>query len=219
MRIVANVPMKLNNSRLPQKNIKKFRNGEPLCRYILDTLLKVDMIDEIYVYCSDERICEYLPDGVSYLKRTEEFDKDTVTMNEILSAFHNEVRADIYVMTHTTAPFISTEKIYEGIRAVVEEGFDSSLAVTKIQDFMWKDGIPMNYDLKSIPRTQDLDPIYMETSGFYIYTKEVIEQLHRRIGNKPYLVEVNRIEAIDIDEYEDFQIAEAVFNYINCFFK
>lgn len=41
MKIVAIVPMKLNNTRLPQKNTKSFTNGKPLCYYILNTLLKI----------------------------------------------------------------------------------------------------------------------------------------------------------------------------------
>jgi len=53
MKTVAIVPMKLNNRRLPQKNTKAFTNGKPLCHYILSTLLTVDGIDEVYVYCSN----------------------------------------------------------------------------------------------------------------------------------------------------------------------
>ena len=48
-KIVAIVPMKLNNQRLPQKNTKAFTNGKPLCYYILSTLLKIEKIDEVYV--------------------------------------------------------------------------------------------------------------------------------------------------------------------------
>ena len=79
---------------------------------------------------------------------------------------------------------------------------------------MWKDGKPFNYDLDNIPRTQDLDPIYAETSGFYIFKPEVIKGLHRRIGNKPFMVEVSTIEAADVDEPEDFMIANAIYNQI-----
>lgn len=213
MRTIAIVPMKLNNKRLPQKNTKSFTHGEPLCTYILRTLQKVDEIDEIYVYCSNSDIVEYLPEGIKYLKRPEKFDTDKTSMNEILIAFMKEVNADIYVMTHTTAPFISAKNITKGIDAVKSGAYDSAFAVEKLQDFIWKDGKPSNYSLDNIPRTQDLEPLYMETSGFYIYTKEVINKLGRRIGEKPFFVEVNKIEAIDIDEQEDFEMADAVFNY------
>ena len=214
MKIVAVVPMKLNNRRLPQKNTKAFTNGRPLCYYILSTLLKITEIEEVYVYCSNPDIKGYIPDGVKYLKRSEMLDQDTTKMNEVLKAFAKDVPADIYVMTHTTAPFISEISIKKGLDAVVSEKFDSSFAAKKLQDFLWRDGVPFNYDLENIPITQDLPPLYEETSGFYIYRENVINEMGRRIGNKPYIVEIGEVESIDIDEPEDFMIADAIYNFL-----
>lgn len=214
MKTVAVVPMKLNNTRLPQKNTKPFTNGRPLCCYILKTLLSIDKIDEVFVYCSNEKICDFIPSGVKYLKRSASLDTDTTSMNEVLSAFANDVFADVYVMTHTTAPFISAESIEKGIDAVLSGMNDSAFAAKKLQDFLWKNGTPFNYSLENIPRTQDLEPLYQETSGFYIYERHVITELGRRIGQSPFIVEVNEIEAVDIDEKEDFEIADAVYNHI-----
>lgn len=213
MKIVAVVPMKLNNQRLPQKNTKQFNNGEPLCTYILNTLLHIPCISDVYVYCSNPEIVKYLPSRVKYLKRTTQLDSDTTMMNEVLKCFADDIYADIYVMTHTTAPFISDTSIIRGLNAVISGEYDSSFAAKKLQDFLWKDGSPLNYNLDRIPRTQDLPIIFEETSGFYIYRREVINELGRRIGNHPFIVEVNEIEAIDIDEPIDFEIADAVFNY------
>ena len=213
MKVVAIVPMKLNNRRLPQKNTRPFTNGKPLCYYILYTLLQCEKIDDVYVYCSNEDIKQFIPEGVKYLKRSTSLDQDTTKMNEVLSAFSNEVSADIYVMTHTTAPFISVSSIEKGLNAVLFGNYDSSFAAKKLQDFLWKDGKPFNYELSNIPRTQDLPALYEETSGFYIYKKDVITKLNRRIGNHPFIVEVNEIESIDIDELEDFKIADAIYNF------
>lgn len=214
MKIVAVVPMKLNNRRLPQKNTKSFTNGKPLCYYILSTLLKVEGIDEIYVYCSNPDICDFIPEGVKYLRRSESLDQDTTKMNDVLKCFATDVPADIYVMTHTTAPFVKPESIKKGLDAVTSGEYDSSFAAKKLQDFLWKDGVPFNYELDNIPRTQDLSPLYEETSGFYIYEKTVMTEMGRRIGNKPYIVEVGEIESVDIDEAEDFMIADAIYNYM-----
>lgn len=214
MKIVAVVPMKLNNTRLPQKNIRCFRKGKPLCQYILDTLLACKDIDEIYVYCSNSVIREYIPDGVKYMKRDEKFDSDTTKMNEVLMAFSNDVVADVYVMAHTTAPFVTVESIEKGISMVKNGLYDSAFSVKRMQDFIWKNGMPVNYDLTQIPRTQDLEPIYVETSGFYIYVRDVITRMKRRIGDKPFLVEVGEIESCDIDEYDDFLIADAIQYYL-----
>ena len=216
MRIVAIVPMKLNNRRLPQKNTKTFTNGKPLCHYILSTLLKVDEIDDVYVYCSNPDIKEFIPKGVHFLQRSESLDQDTTKMNEVLQSFSKDVPADIYVMTHTTAPFITVESIKKGLLAVLSKEYDSAFAAKKLQDFLWKDGVPFNYELNNIPRTKDLPVLYEETSGFYIYESEVMTKLNRRIGEKPFIVEIGEIESIDIDEKEDFMIADAVFNHIIC---
>ncbi len=214
MKIVAVVPMKLNNRRLPQKNTKCFTNGKPLCFYILSTLLTVDGIDEVYVYCSDPEIQRFIPKGVRYLQRSETLDQDTTKMNEVLQSFARDVTADIYVMTHTTAPFITKKSIEKGLRAVMEGEYDSSFAAKRLQDFLWKDGVPFNYKLENIPRTQDLPVMYEETSGFYIYKRDVVSSLNRRIGNHPFIVEVGEIESVDIDEPEDFIIADAIYNYL-----
>lgn len=213
MKIVAVVPMKLNNQRLPQKNTKRFSNGEPLCYYILSTLLQIDKIEEVYVYCSNPSVKDYVPSGVKFLKRSAELDQDSTKMNEVLQSFAKDVPADVYVMTHTTAPFISKDSIVKGLNAVCSGNFDSSFAAKKLQDFLWLDGKPFNYKLDDIPRTQDLPVLYEETSGFYIYTSEVITNYNRRIGNVPCIVEVGEIEAVDIDEAEDFEIADAIYNY------
>lgn len=214
MKTVAIVPMKLNNRRLPQKNTKPFTNGKPLCWYILSTLLKIKEIDEVYVYCSNPDIKEFIPEGIRYLQRSPSLDQDTTKMNEVLQCFAKDVPSDVYVMTHTTAPFISFNSIKKGLLAVQSGEYDSAFAAKLLQDFLWKDGKPFNYELDAIPRTQDLPPLYEETSGFYIYTKSVITELNRRIGNKPFIVEVGEIESIDIDELEDFMLADAMYNYM-----
>ncbi len=215
MKTVAFVPVKLNNERLPGKNTKRFKNGKPLISYILSTLLTVNEIDEIYVYCSDQTIKDYLPSGIQFLKRDKRLDLSTTSFNDVLTSFASDVNADIYVLTHATAPFISKESFIRGIQAVKTGEYDSALSVQKLQEFIWKNGAPMNYNPKAIPRTQDLDLLYTETCGMYIYKKELIVKEHRRVGYHPYLVEVSKIEACDINNPDDFIIAEAISQIID----
>ena len=131
MRTVAVVPMKLNNTRLPQKNTKSFTNGKPLCTYILNTLKKVDGIDDIFVYCSNPIIQDYIPHGISFLQRSAELDLNTTSMTDVLYSFAREVEADIYVMTHTTAPFVSSKNIQKGLEKVISREYDSSFSAKK----------------------------------------------------------------------------------------
>jgi CMP-N-acetylneuraminic acid synthetase len=212
MKVVAYVPMKLNNERLANKNTKSFDNGQPLLTYILDTLCKTSGLDGVYAYCSSEEVKQYLPAPVKYLKRSTSLDRSETKINEVMLSFAQDVEADVYVLAHATAPFISAASIEQGISKIVDEGYDSALAVVKLQEFLWKDGQPFNYSPETVPRTQDLPPMYSETTGLYIYTRDLIVNQNRRIGERPYLIPVSKIEAVDINEPIDFDIANAIFN-------
>lgn len=205
-RVVAFVPIKLNSQRLPNKNILPIA-GQPLCRHILDTLSKAKGIDEVYVYCSDEKIENYIPDKVKFLKRDQRLDGDLVKGFDIYDAFIKEINADIYILAHTTSPFIRPETVELALYKMTDGAYDSAFSAQRIQTFAWYNGKPINYDLNDVPRTQDMEPIYVETSGFFMFEKEIFTEHRRRIGFKPYIQEVDNIEAVDIDNKEDYDFA------------
>lgn len=209
MTTIAIMPIKMNNERLPGKNTK-ILGKKPLLQYELDSLVETGLLDEIDVFCSSEDILEYLPEKITFVKRSEELDLPTSNFTQIFEAFMNEKDADIYVYAHATAPFITVETMRECIEAVQSGKYDSAFCAIRLQDYLWKDGEPLNFDASNVPRTQDLEPIYQETSGVYVFTKEVFEKYHRRIGKNPYIKEVSFKEAVDIDEAEDFRLAEVL---------
>ena len=214
MKVVSFIPIKLNNQRLPGKNLLPLA-GRPTCQYIFDTINEVDTIDEKYVYCSDEAIREYMPEGLTFLKRDTYLDGYMVKGLEIIERFVQDVDADIYVLTHVTQPFTKSESIKKALDKVISGEYDSAFSAVVLQDYLWKDGKPFNYDMKNIVRTQDLDPIYMETGAFFIFRKEVFTELGQRIGNNPYIYEIDQFEAVDIDTAEDFEFAKVVAMYMN----
>ena len=209
MKVVAFVPIRLNSKRVIGKNLK-ILGGKPLMQYILETLVKVKNIDEVYVYCSSEDVIPYLPQGVKFLKRSTALDGDETLGKEIYEAFVKDVDADVYMLAHTTSPFIKVETIENAIDKVVNGGHDSSFSAQKIQTFTWYNGAPLNYSLKEIPRTQTIEPVYVETSAFYIFRREVWTVLGQRIGNTPHMAIIDQIEGIDIDYPEDFEFASKV---------
>ena len=76
MKTVAIMPLKLNNERLPGKNTKLL-GDKPLLQYELEALLSAGMTDSINVYCSDDTVIEFLPKGVTFVKRPEFLDLPT----------------------------------------------------------------------------------------------------------------------------------------------
>ncbi|MGL5057034.1 MAG: cytidylyltransferase domain-containing protein [Fusobacteriaceae bacterium] len=209
---IAFMPLKLNNERLQGKNTM-YLGDKKLYEYNLEKLIELKKekeIDEIYLFCSNECIKKELSEEVFFLKRSEELDTKITTGNDICYNFYNLVDSDIYILIHATAPFLKKETIKKAINKV-EKNYDSCFTVEKIQSFLWKDSKPFNYDLNKIPRTQDMVPFYLETTGLYVYKKEVIEH-KQRIGKTPYLLEVEKIETVDIDNREDFDFAKKLVN-------
>lgn len=217
MKIVSFIPIKLNNQRLPGKNTMMLQ-GRSTCDYIFETISNVDIIDEKYVYCSDEAIKPYIKPyedkGLKFLKRDPYLDGFKVKGLEIIDYFVRDIDADIYVLTHVTQPFTKSKSIENALNKVISGEYDSAFSAVVLQDYMWMNGKPLNYDLKNIVRTQDLAPIYMETGAFFIFKKEVFTELRQRIGNKPYIYEIDQFEAVDIDTAEDFEFAKVVAMYL-----
>lgn len=206
MRVVALVPIKMNSQRIPHKNILPIA-GHPLCWHILNSLVEIPEINEVYVYCSDPEIIKYMPEGALFLQRDSRLDGDSIKGFDIYRDFINEVDADIYVLAHTTSPFIKRESISNALMHVLTSDNDSAFSAERIQTFAWYQGEPINYNVNDVPRTQDIEPIWVETSAFYIFKKEIFTEHYRRIGYTPYIQEVSGIEAIDIDEQEDYELA------------
>jgi len=69
---------------------------------------------------------------------------------------------------------------------------------------------PINHDPHEVGRTQDMEPVYEDNCAIYMYTEDTFEKTGHRIGTKPLLFEVDKIEAIDIDVLADFRMAECL---------
>ncbi|WP_280160495.1 cytidylyltransferase domain-containing protein [Priestia megaterium] len=214
MKTVAFVPIKLNSQRLPHKNILPF-GDKPLCWHVINELINVKQIDEVYVYCSDEKIINYIPKEAKFLKRNPNLDGDLVKGFDIYKSFIDTVDADIYVLAHTTSPFLKSSTISSALLKMVESNYDSAFSAKKVQTFAWFNNKPINYDLNDIPRTQDIEPIYVETSGFFMFKQDVFTKHQRRIGFNPYIQEIDEYEAVDIDTKEDYEFALKLIKTLN----
>ena len=217
MTITALIPIKMESLRVPGKNTRMLGN-RPLCQYIFQTLLTVKnagYIDRICVYCSNPTIKEYLLPDIEYIQRPISLDGHEVEGLTIYREFQKTVKSDWYLLCHTTSPFLHADTIIDSITKVVRppqsQPYDSAMTVARLQTFAWFDGKPLNYyPQKSIPRTQTLDPVYWETSGLYLFPGTLLESNPpTRIGKNPYLVVVEGRERIDIDNIEDWDLAEA----------
>lgn len=207
-KVVAMIPIKLNNQRLPGKNLK-ILGKKVLCQYLFDTVKQIKEIDEVYVYCSDSSIQKYMPEEIHFLQRPKELDTDTVQSKDIIQKFIEVIDADIYVLMHVTQPFIKAETISNSISKVKEENYDSAFVAYPIKEFAWYNGKPINYELTNVVRTQELEPLYIE-GELFVFEKEVFTKEGRRIGSHPWIQPINWKENICIDEIDDLEMAETI---------
>ncbi len=212
-RIVALVPMRHDSVRVPGKNYREIA-GKPLFHHILNTLSAVKEISEIVVDTDSPIILQGLRDSfpkVTALERPLSLRADTVSTNEILMHDTAQVQADLYLQTHSTNPLLKPDTISKAIQALIKEfpAYDSAFGVTRLQTRLWDQlGRAINHNPSILLRTQDLPPVYEENSCLYLFTRETLEARRNRIGERPFMFEIPRDEAWDIDEEIDFTVAD-----------
>ena len=217
-RCVALLPMKANSQRVKGKNFR-ILHGKPLFAWILDSLLALDEIDQVIIntdareILADNGLIE--TDRVRIRDRKPDLCGDTVSMNRIIADDISAVDAKVYLMTHTTNPMLRPETIREALGAfksgVMSGTADSLFTVNRVQTRFYRaDASPVNHDPDNLVQTQDLEPWFEENSNLFIFSRESFASTHARIGRKPILHEMTKMEAIDIDTPEDWALAEAV---------
>jgi CMP-N-acetylneuraminic acid synthetase len=216
-RLVALMPMRHNSERLQGKNYRPFGDGRPLFHHMLDALLGCPEIDRVVIDTDSPTIkedCDEQYPDVVVLDRPEHLISEMTPMNEVLLHDVAQVESEFYLQTHSTNPLVPSETLRRAIRAFFDNypSRDSLFGVTRVQTRFW-DGLgrAINHDPDILIRTQDLPPIFEENSCVYIFQGETIRERHSRIGERPYLFEIDRLEAVDIDDEVGFEIAELVF--------
>lgn len=222
-RIVALLPMKANSERVKGKNFRDFC-GKPLFRYILDTLLQVEDIDEIIINTDARKILadnDLTDTGrISIRDRRPEICGDHVSMNLVIADDVKNIKSDIYLMTHTTNPLLSANTIKLALtefqEAISLKKADSLFTVDKVQTrFYRKDTSPVNHDPKNLIPTQELEPWFEENSNLYIFTAESFAQTNARIGARPMMYESPFFESIDIDTPADWDFAVVAAKFLS----
>lgn len=205
--LVFLMPIKINSTRLKNKSIKNLL-GRPLFCWSLETLDKLGV--PVYVFSSD---CEFLKKKIDFdskniffLDRDKRFDHNDVLGIQIYKEFRKIIPANNYILTHCTSPFIKLSSFQRSIDFLCKDNFESVVSVSKIKTFCWFNDEKINFSLPR-PKTQDLLPVLVETSGIYGYKNRVLDSNARTSDNCKTII-LNNFESIDIDDKDDFEYAE-----------
>lgn len=211
MDIVAIVPMKGNSERVPGKNLRPM-NGKPLFYWIIKELTELRF--PVYVDTDSENIQKAVKEHFSQVKiirRPDYLCGDDVSMNKILEYDISKIEGEHFIQTHSTSPLLSSKTIMSAVKTYFDNlgQYDSLFSISAIQARCFRsNGEPINHNPKELIQTQFLEPVFVENSGFYIFSRDSFGKENKRIGIRPYLFPISQYEAIDIDNEEDFNAAD-----------
>lgn len=212
MKVACFIPIKSNSERVKGKNFRLLC-GKPLYQHVIENAIKANCFDDIFVDTNSEEIMSFCQlKGVKIIERKEELAKNTANGNDLLN-YHFSLypEYDYYFQLFATAPFLQPQSISKAVNGLIGgSNFDSTFTALRQQSFFWYCKTPINYRPCILPRSQDMEPVYEETTGLYGMTAEALKKYHCRIGAKPNIVEVNKFEAVDINTEDDLLMAEFV---------
>jgi len=218
MKLIALLPMKGNSERVPNKNMRDF-NGIPLYHAIMQSLLTSKYIEKIAIDTDSDIIAkdakENYGDKVIIIHRPTDIQGDFISMNTIIEYDLSQLDGVHFIQTHSTNPLVRSTTIDRAIEQYFArlDKYNSLFSVTRLQTRLYdKKAKPINHNPNELLRTQDLEPIFEENSNFYIFSRQAFTDAdHKRIALKPQIFEVNKLEGVDIDEPEDFKLAELLY--------
>ena len=218
-KVVAIVPMLHMSERVPGKNYRMFA-GEPLYRRILSTLMSCQEVEAVMIDTDSDTIMKdaarAFPSIVLY-RRPDHLRGGMTSMNDVLLNSVAQIHADYYLQTHSTNPLLRSASLSGAIKAFTTQlsEHDSLFSVTRLQTRLWNSKAePLNHDPSVLLRTQDLEAVFEENSCIYLFSRASLEKYKNRIGARPMMFEIDKLEAHDIDDEQDFTLTEALFKQL-----
>ncbi len=212
MILKALIPVRSGSERVKNKNIKPFAESS-LLEIKIKQLKRISEIDSIVVNSNCDKMLAMAKNlGVETRKRDEYFALSLTTNEDIYADYAKHIDCDIVLFADVTNPLLSDASIKKAIQTYknLDSKYDSLVSVNAVRLFMWQNGIPLNYDESKKPRSQDLPKIFALNYAVHIFPHEILKR-GRIVGQKPFLFELNKLEALDIDEPLDFEIAEFLY--------
>lgn len=226
MKCIAIIPARGGSKRIPRKNIKNFA-GQPIIKYSIDAALQSGCFDEVMVSTDDQEIAEMAKSygaKVPFMRSTENSMDMAMTipvLEEVVYEYEKiGEKFDYVCCIYPTAPFVTAEKLIKAKEIILKNDVEAVVPVMKfsypiqralkIENGIVKMFWPENYNMRS----QDLEAAYHDCGQFYFMKKESMIEQKRLFPNLTFPLEVPESEAQDIDNEEDWRIAEIKFKIL-----
>jgi pseudaminic acid cytidylyltransferase len=223
------IPARGGSKRILRKNIKSFC-GKPIIAYSIEAALKSNLFDEVMVSTDDEEIATIaLQYGAKVPFMRSEINADDFTGTgdvafEVLVKY-SEIGKEYTnaCCVYATAPFLDETRLIEGYKLLTDREFDVVFPLAKYSSPIWRSyfisenkSVKINYPEHEAKRSQDLPDAYYDAGQFYWFKTATLQLLENKniFGIKKGAIVLDDMEVQDIDNVEDWVIAEKKFEYL-----
>jgi CMP-N-acetylneuraminic acid synthetase/quercetin dioxygenase-like cupin family protein len=212
------VPARLGSKRVKKKNLRLI-DGIPLIQYIINAAKESTLIDEIYINSESIQFKDIANNsGVKFYQRPENLSSDAATNDDFALDFINHVECDILIQLLSTSPFVTTTEIDGFIKAMLDGDFETMIAVSDVRIECLYKRKAINFDQKAqTPPSQLLEPIKSYACSLMGWNVNRFKENINKFNSAYHggdgsigLYELKGYSTIDIDNEEDFMLAEAI---------
>lgn len=217
---VAIITARGGSKRIPRKNIKEFL-GKPIIEYSIKAALDSGIFDEVMVSTDDDEIAEIAKRAgakIPFMRSADaanDFATTTDVIAEVLKQYKEIGREfDFACCIYPTAPFVTKELLLKAQELVEKENADSCFPIIQYSFPPQRGMVVENGNAKykypeyQFTRSQDLEKIYHDSGQFYYFNAKKFEQTGKMLGDIIKPIIISEMEAQDIDNEEDWKIAE-----------
>lgn len=227
MSCLAIITARGGSKRIPKKNIKDFC-GKPIIAYSIEAAISSKLFDEVMVSTDDEEIAEIAKlygAKVPFFrseKNSDDFATTADVLDEVINKYKNELnkKYDYICCIYPTAPFITANKLKEVYNLLILKKADTVIPVVKYsfppqRCFIINNRNCLQYKWpeNQKKRSQDLESYYHDAGQFYFYKADVLYNITEQMNIIPYIL--SDLEVQDIDNEEDWKIAEIKYRILN----
>jgi pseudaminic acid cytidylyltransferase len=223
------IPARGGSKRIPRKNIRSFC-GKPMISYSIEAAINSNLFDEVMVSTDDEEIAAIAKQygaKVPFMRSTKNADDFTGTgdvVYEVLNVYKTYGKVyDVACCIYATAPFVNETSLIEGFNLLRNREFDVVFPLAKYNSPIWRSysmtenkTVKMNFPENGAKRSQDLSDAYYDAGQFYWIKTAKMHLLDNKntFGIAKGAILLGDMEVQDIDNIEDWEIAEMKFEYL-----
>lgn len=212
------IPVREGSSRVREKIFLPFGDNTTLLDWKISQLIKVQRADRIFLSSNSERVKEVArAHGVEFLPRNDYLSVGhQASFSEVITGVVQDIPTDHFAWVTVVVPLMSPAEYRSGFELYLEhvvdkQSHDSLVSVNLLKEYFWDKNGPLNYQAdKNHTISQDLPDIYRVTNGLYMRSREQTLAEGYFLGPNPYMHQVGKMAGVDIDEFEDYEMALAM---------